>query len=53
MKIRVQKRRSHYGKYKTIILTVPKEILGKAKWLRKQRVVEIDTDVLGHITIKP
>lgn len=53
MKIRVQKRRSHYGKYRTIILTVPKDILGKARWLRKQRVVEIEVDVLGHITIKP
>lgn len=53
MKVRVQKRQSYYGKYKSISITMPKEILGQAKWLKKQRIVDLEVDLLGHITIKP
>ncbi|HIH14453.1 MAG TPA: hypothetical protein HA224_04315 [Nanoarchaeota archaeon] len=54
MKIRVQKRKSHFGQYFSLSLTVPKEIISEAKWIRKQRVVRIEVDrLLGHIIIKP
>jgi len=54
MKIHVQKRKSHFGRYFSLSLTVPKEIISEAKWIRKQRVVRIEVDrLLGHIIIKP
>ncbi len=53
MKIRVQKRKSHFGRYKSIAVTIPKEILQRASWFRNQRVVEIEVDVLGNVVIKP
>ena len=52
MEIKVQKRIIN-KKYKNYYVNLPKEILRKAGWLKKQKVVEIEVDLLGHVTIKP
>ncbi len=52
MEIRVSKRQSN-KKYKTYYVNIPKYILKKAPWLKKQKIIDIDVDVLGNVVIKP
>ncbi len=52
MEIRVSKRQSN-KKYKTYYVNIPKYVLKKAPWLKKQKIVDIEVDVLGNIIIKP
>ncbi len=52
MRARIQKRKSH-RKYFTYYLDLPKEALAKAKWLKRQKVVELEIDLLGNLVVKP
>jgi len=53
MLVKLRKSPSNNMKYNTVAVTIPKEILRKAPKFRRQKYVEIEVDVLGHIVIKP
>ena len=50
MDTRVSKRQSNKI-YKTYYINIPKYILKKAPWLKKQKVVDIEV-ILGNVIIK-
>ena len=52
METHVQKRKV-YKKYITYYINLPKQIVKKAKWLKRQKVVDVDVDLLGNVVIKP
>ncbi len=52
METKVQKRKIR-GKYVNYYINMPKHIVKKATWLRKQKVVDITVDLVGHVVIKP
>ncbi len=52
MKTRLQYKVSQ-KKYKTPYIYIPKAIYKQAGWLKKQKVVEIEVDILGQVVIRP
>jgi len=39
--------------YITRYINIPKQILTDAPWLRKQKIISIEVDLLGHVIITP
>ena len=52
MKIKLRKQPGHNKSYVSYVVTIPKEIIRKVPRFKKQKFVEIDTDVMGNIVIK-
>ena len=52
MQARLQKRKSH-GKYFTYYIDLPKEAVRQLKWLKKQRIIELEIDLLHRLVITP
>ncbi len=52
MDVRVSTRQSN-GKYKTYYINIPKHVLKTAKWLKRQKVVDMSIDLIGNVVIKP
>ncbi len=52
MRVRLRKEGSNNKKYVNYIVTIPKEILRKAPRFKRQKFVEVELDLLGHITVK-
>ena len=52
IKVKLQKRPGHRGKYDTYVVTLPKQILDAAPHFRKAEEVELDVSPKGVITLK-
>ena len=53
MKIKLRKQPGHNKQYVSYVITIPKEIIRKVPRFKSQKFVEIDTDIVGNIIIKP
>jgi len=53
MKIKLRKQPSHSNKYTSYVITLPREILERCPHFKKQKFVELETDFVGNIIIKP
>jgi len=52
MKIKLRTQPGHNKQYISYVITIPKEIIRKVPRFKKQKFVEIDTDIVGNIVIK-
>ncbi|MEK6807668.1 MAG: hypothetical protein AABX75_01425 [Nanoarchaeota archaeon] len=52
MKVKLRKQPGHHNRYESYVITIPKEIIERCH-LKKQKFVELETDFVGNITIKP
>ena len=52
IEVKVQKRWSQLGKYKTYSITLPAQILKQVPKLKKAKKVKLDINLLGNIELK-
>lgn len=53
MKIKFRKQPGHSNKYISYVITIPKEIMERCPHFKKQKFVELETDFVGNIIVKP
>ena len=52
IKVKLQKRAGHRGKYDSFVVTIPKPILDAAPNFKKAKEIEIDVNSDGDIVLK-
>ncbi len=52
VEIKIQKRKTH-DKYFVYYVNLPKSILKKARWLKREKIAEAEVDLIGNVVIKP
>ncbi len=50
--VKIQKKNSQFGKYKTYSITLPAQILKQIPKLKRAKKVMLDINLLGNIEIK-
>ena len=52
IEVKVQRKPSKFGKYKTYSVTLPAQVIEQLPKLKKAKKVKIDINLLGNIEIK-
>lgn len=53
MKVKLRKQPGHSNKYTSYVITIPKDIIERFPNFKKQKFVELETDFVGNVIIKP
>ncbi|HIH14190.1 MAG TPA: hypothetical protein HA224_02950 [Nanoarchaeota archaeon] len=53
MKVKLRRQPGHNKKYTSYVITLPIEIIERCREIKKSKKVELETDFVGNIIIKP